>query len=258
METELTTKIKTWLLEQGFPFEMHVASVLVKSDFQVIQSKIFNDPETGVKREIDIVATLQDTSGFLSINFVIECKKTSSPWIVFSSKDTLSTYNYHHTFGFRTKYARKLFLKHDNDDFEAMRKEIPWYWNYDKRIGYSAIQAFTQGKDSSFVAQMSALKASYSLRNDEDKGTVDMISIYFPIVLLEGDLFEAYLNEKGELTVAPSDRLFLQNPYYQEILEGVNIQVITRSGLDRFIFESKKLLTVLNTRFQSDIDSMYR
>jgi len=60
-------KILKWLNKQGYPLEMEVASKFLDNDFGVEQSKLYNDPETGTLREIDIVTLKTDWSGFFSI-----------------------------------------------------------------------------------------------------------------------------------------------------------------------------------------------
>ena len=54
---ELRKKIEEWLLSQGYPLEMQVASEWRNSGFSVTQSHYYSDPENTSLREIDIVAS---------------------------------------------------------------------------------------------------------------------------------------------------------------------------------------------------------
>ena len=143
-------------------------------------------------------------------------------------------------------------LNHDVIDYKEMREKIPWYWMQDERIGYNIAQAFNKGRDNTFKAQMSALKAAYNLKENEDDG-FECIKIFFPILVLDGELFECYLNKNGESVLSQSDRLFLQSTYYQNNLEGVNLQICKKDNFEEIIDDLKCMLDYMNNKFREDI-----
>jgi len=89
----LTEKIIEWLKTTGFPLEMEAASAFRAAGFDVRQSATFPDPQSDKGREIDVLAQDPDIIGVIEISFVIECKSSSKPWVVFTSDDALSGYN---------------------------------------------------------------------------------------------------------------------------------------------------------------------
>ena len=71
---DIKKKISDWLKTQGYPLEMHVASALRNTGFDVQIAHYYSDPENGTIREIDVVASYPEYTGALDVSFVIECK----------------------------------------------------------------------------------------------------------------------------------------------------------------------------------------
>ena len=88
----ITEEVHTWLEGEGFPLEMRVAAAFRKAGFEVRQSDVYMDHESGKTREIDVIATDSDYLGVVVTHFVIECKSSKKPWILLSSDDALSNY----------------------------------------------------------------------------------------------------------------------------------------------------------------------
>jgi len=64
---DLGRRVTEWLSGQGYPLEMKVASAFRKEGFSVSQGTYYADPESGNNREIDVVTTRTDPTGFLQI-----------------------------------------------------------------------------------------------------------------------------------------------------------------------------------------------
>jgi hypothetical protein len=78
---------------------MEAAQACRDAGFEVRQSAHYSDPESAKSREIDVVAVDPDWSGVVEISFIVECKRSSKPWAMLCSKDTLSDYNRLFAFG---------------------------------------------------------------------------------------------------------------------------------------------------------------
>ncbi|MFQ5965502.1 MAG: hypothetical protein ACE5KZ_14595, partial [Candidatus Scalinduaceae bacterium] len=140
-QKDLKKKIKKWLLDQGYPLEMRVAASLRKIGFDVIQSRYFFDPEDAKLREIDVIASYPDFTGFIDISFIIECKVSKEkPWLLFSSQQTLEGFNRLFAYCINSSSARKALIEKDKDT--DIVSELPWM-KKEGRTAYGATQTFT-------------------------------------------------------------------------------------------------------------------
>lgn len=89
----LVKQITDWLNKTGFPLEMEAASAFRDAGFDVRQSATYADPQSDKGREIDVLAMDPDLIGIIDISFVVECKSSTKPWVVFTSDDALRNYN---------------------------------------------------------------------------------------------------------------------------------------------------------------------
>ena len=84
----LKDKVAQWLDTQGYPLEMQVAREFLKERFTVRQSEYYEDPETKVAREADVIAYAQaELAGCLTkLTVCAECKVSNDkPWILLTS-----------------------------------------------------------------------------------------------------------------------------------------------------------------------------
>ena len=116
----LSLTVYEWLQKQGYPLEMEVASALSKKGLWVRRASYYKDSESDKSREIDVIATETEILGMAELHFVVECKASSKPWILFSSRDTLSNYNALFALGILSNQARGALSKHIESD---------GYWN---------------------------------------------------------------------------------------------------------------------------------
>lgn len=165
----LEDRIREWLDHQGYPLEITVAAKMRNSTtLDIRQGWHYEDPETNLSREIDLVCTGGEPMGLAEINFAIECKGTKKPWILFTSEDAAAGFNRLSAFALLSKMAFSAVAERifDSADTEyAVAKKIPWLWK-DGRIGYAIRQAFDGKGDSPYIGCLSALKASLWLREN--------------------------------------------------------------------------------------------
>jgi hypothetical protein len=70
------------------------------------------------------------------------------------------------------------------------------------RAGYAVVQAFSKDVDVAYSACLSVSNAARGIANRWQR----LASIVFPVLVIDGRLFEAYLDEKNELTVGELSR----------------------------------------------------
>jgi len=137
-----------------------------------------------------------------------------------------------------------------------MRKKLPWFGCKEKKVGYALTQALTQGNDNSYKAQMSTLKAAFAFKELADKSLTNSIQMFFPIIILDGALFECFLDSKGKMELKEKNHIFLQNLYFQDNNELVHIQIVKKEYLNDFILEANAMYTELTKIFSHEIKDL--
>jgi hypothetical protein len=235
-------KIREWLDKGGYPFEMEVTRLIKKAGFKVAQSEFYLDEETNTYRETDIVAyeMFSDGPNQTIICFVIECKVSQDkPWVLFTEKSYLSTeiaIQRRASSNIAKGILTKLSLVSEIRELSTLK--LP------DRSAYSVAAAFqsdSKAPDRAYKALMSVLSATSGIvKKIEKAARSDTIYIYaFPLIVLKGQLFEAYLNEGGDMQVANinSGVLVWRNP----ILSTQSIvPIVTHDELSDYFANLKK------------------
>jgi hypothetical protein len=213
---------------------MRAASAFRKAGFEVRQSVHTLDTETGKARETDVIAFHPDILGITQITFVVECKASHKPWVLLSSHDTLAGYNRFFSFASTSSKAiEALFPKMIKD------KEFPWFWKKGI-IGYSFRQALlkAEDKDHAYSAACSVARACINLTNNRSGGHHPPFSFLFPVIVIDGPLFQCVLEEGGDLqTEEIEEGEFLFSTYLPEIFQTC-IKVVTLRRLENFVIEA--------------------
>jgi hypothetical protein len=250
----LEAKIGNWLEGQGYPLEMNVARKLRSLGLNIRQGWHYDDIEEGASREIDIVASKLDrVGGYVEIHFVIECKATSKPWIIFTNDRVGDGINIVHSAGLFSKAALDYWFGGNNIPFDVNFFEYKKYLQRE-RLGYALTQAFGDSKDPTYQALLSCFKASLALQkkspwfNKEGHWT-----FIFPVVITSSPLFECYLDKDNEMQIASvdsADLLFtkrVQNSY------ATNIRVVSSAGLESFVGWVNELSSKLFQALEHDM-----
>lgn len=210
MKDELPGKIAKWLRVQGYPLEMTVAATLRREKFYTNQGFYYSDPETNTSREIDIIATKMVTFGLLQVQFVIECKSSlDKPWVLFTSDSNELGKNLFHDYAMLSKLAdkklkRKLFTGFTDKNKENDKESIfSLRWLEKQSQAYGVAAAFSSGSsdDPAYKAIMSALKAALYLNRSQEENNPYSLRFIFPIVVLDGRLFETFLSSEGKAVI---------------------------------------------------------
>ena len=264
----LKKKVLNWLDENGYPLEMRVASLLrcskkneTKFDeapgmegSYIRQGSHYQDPETNSSREIDLIWSHGNFISGASIDFVIECKNTQKPWILFTSPEAGSNFNRIFAFGILSKKAKESLFESLGSNGDEAWKRIPWLWKEGGQIGYGITQAFEGNQDAPYKAILSAVKASLWLENDASKKTYSASTCFvaFPVVVTSSPLFECFLDESGKTVLKEIESGFLFFNQHIGTFQAVCVRVLTQSGLNNFANECQSIVKELMAVFPQD------
>jgi hypothetical protein len=230
-------KIKDWLLKGGFPLEMKIVNSLLKEGFEVAQSVYYQDFETNKFRETDIIASKYKriNNTWIHITFVIECKKSNDkPWIVLKNDKILN----HIAEELPVYYTKNgdYFIKSINGK-ENYKSDL--FFKNKRSIGYSIQTAFHKGVDKSYEAVQSVTKACeyFSQKINERK---NVCAFYFPILLIEGRLFEGKLaNDEIEIEEVKNSEVLITRSFHK--YGNSHLMIFESSDLDLVTLKLKKL-----------------
>jgi hypothetical protein len=81
--------IEEWLERAGYPLELAITKTLRELDFTCFKSMLYQDWESNKAREIDLIAEAAVFNGdnYLQGTLVIECKKSTKPFVVLCDDD---------------------------------------------------------------------------------------------------------------------------------------------------------------------------
>lgn len=238
---DLNNKIIKWLNEQGYPLEMRIAASLQQKGFRVFQSDYFFDPESGDSREIDVVAFEQKRidNVLFRVTLLIECKlSTDKPWLLFTSENTHlanpARVAQRAANSLGTRYLHEIC---NNDKVQKLS-----IFALPKRPAYGVTQALTQGKDVCYSAVTSVSKAALSTVAELDESRrqqpENICSIILPVVVMEGQLFEVFLEGKSDIAVnsIESGTLLWRNPIIG--MPHTILNIVTATAFDQFADET--------------------
>ncbi|MDG1041026.1 MAG: hypothetical protein P8H13_08930 [Polaribacter sp.] len=232
---EKEKNIKKWILKNGYPFEMKVANLFKKNEFNVSQSILYKDNVTNKYREIDIIAhTSREINGvWFNLTYVIECKKTTDkPWVVFKNKDLFNLQsNRYKNFG--SKNAEILFSKIKKKI--QSNKNLKFIFPSIIDSGYNIVTAFKDSKDLAYSATNGLLSACEYLVKRSNDSKLQFCNMYIPIIAIEGDLYESYLNPEGELTINSVDSSAIVNTKSFDDNNSSIITITTSNRLNNFV-----------------------
>ncbi len=245
MTTDLTSKLRDWLANEGYPFELKVGRTLHQAGWDISHAQHYLDTETGKLREVDVQASfgpyIGETKGkgMVSVYLVCECKVSQAkPWIVFTSRhgdDELRIVSH---------------LTPSEPSVEALSHAVLTNRGQlsslvmGPRIGHGVTKALVESRAADptgpFAAVLGAMSAAVALSEDhyssmlQGRGSIKWLAIYLPVVVLLGQLFEFYLDEAGEEVLVECSRAHVlaypPGPHPNPVL----VQLVTASALPEF------------------------
>uniref|UniRef100_UPI00404B838F hypothetical protein n=1 Tax=Fulvivirga sp. TaxID=1931237 RepID=UPI00404B838F len=203
MKDDLNKQIEKWLDTQGYNLEMLCARTFREFGFTVAQSVYYFDTDNNQTREIDLVCyyskTIQDVRFHLT--FVVECKKSNDkPWLVFKSMNTFKGFSGYDNI---EATANGLILLNEIENTKSKRKKaVIDFLEFDKiSLGHGVTQAFTSGVDNTYAATTSVSKSIKYFVDKYKKSKVKLCSLYFPVIVIDGRLFDVELQKSNETKI---------------------------------------------------------
>lgn len=248
-DSEETKRILADLKRRGYPLEIEVFKILANLDWTIIPQSYYVDPETrkgrtvdfGCFKRIDVSSPWFDV---LRFSLFIECKHISDKsWVFFTHgppsefKDELRGSMFV-TFIQRTKkpdMRRYDCLKHSHI-LASKRFAIMHYTPFEK-------ESKDEKTDKLFEAYNQVLKALSYDRDSFDSfqkiAPQYMLSIYYPIVVCDGKLYEYQIDEKGD-NIRPIERISYIISGVSRLNEQFVLDVMKKEYLQEFLQQIDK------------------
>lgn len=266
--TDLPSKIRNWLNEQGYPLEMAVAKEFQAKQFSVTQSEYFTDSESGDSREIDVVSSKHwEIDDILCrVSIVAECKVSpDKPWILFATDKTPLATNARVSQR-ASSIAGRLILRSVLGISNVA--SLPLF-RVEREHGYSLTQAFSSGNDIAYKAVMSATKAAHAMGLAADKikkPTPRKIFLHrtyarilFPTVVVAGKIFRCTMNpilDDLGLTEIPRGVLVWRNPVVG--LPHSIIHIVAQTDLPSFVADVDETITGIRQAIEGNAKETFR
>ncbi|WP_298529636.1 hypothetical protein [uncultured Christiangramia sp.] len=232
---DIKNKITEWINKNGYPFELRTAKSFLKTDFTVAQSIFYEDPLTKKFRETDIIAhtTKLINNVWVNLTFVVECKSSlDKPWVSFNN-DEIENFSGKNLPILTTRNGRKLMQEISiNPSFKS-----DLIYPNKQKMGYSLIRAFANNKDMAYTATQNVLSTVEYLVEKSNESNKKFMNIYFPLIAVEGELFEARisandkieLDEVDELKISTIKSFAEQNSTFLTIFSSKNMDQFTEN-----------------------------
>jgi hypothetical protein len=245
----------------GYLLEQRVASKVRSAGFTVVTGKAFKDPEEGKSREVDVFAFKEvwdDSSRNVrvSIQLVIECKRSDGPYVVLGRNPTvLDTHRQPHSHTMPVNQVR--WLEYVDERSARQYGMQAWKWlglhelpgspNRDTQKGLQLVRMNLKNKawsaenssvfESLTVPLMKAVEAFRPSRDNNPNPKYGHLCLCFPIVVTSGELF--YVNGEAEDPTAERvDWVPLERDIKMDAMTGLfNLDVVTFGALERYLQE---------------------
>jgi hypothetical protein len=254
IENEMQKNVDEWINSQGFPLEMLAEKQFNAQGFKTSISEYYEDYETKKHREIDVTAILNELAGsrFLTqVIFKIECKYTKKfPWVLFTRSKTD---------GDNHPWLPLLYSKHGAYLFSQMREDATEMeianhtFHKTERIGYGIVQSIKpkdeDKEDLAFKACSSAFKASWHtiLKTNLNPSPLEfmlVLTLAIPVVLIDGKLFECFLNDSGKTNTREIKSGIMEWKYSNPNGGSTHLHIVTKEFLSEFTNQAKSFAQI--------------
>jgi hypothetical protein len=249
MNPDLHNKLLDDLKKSGFASELAVLSILKQDGWMSMGSTSYFDLDEKKIRAIDAHAfkvrinSAKTMQAFLIYQLNVEVKKSERPWIVLrqdadfeDDHDVIGDYQINHGL--------------DQSALKELGAIIAKHTIRENWMGYSVHEAFKEPNETGrwYAAATAVTKATYRKRDEADDDSNSVAGIFHPIVVLDGLLLEAHVEDDGdthinEIPYAPMHFTFGSEAYKEKTYR---IDLVTVAALPRY-------LQILNAR----IDAIY-
>ncbi|MDR3665594.1 MAG: hypothetical protein P4L35_02010 [Ignavibacteriaceae bacterium] len=263
---DVKKNIIEYLEREGFPFEMQVSQIFQKEGFSVNSSVYLEDVNSHKSREIDVICykgKLVNKYVIFDIKFIVECKYSKlSPWIMFrADSDKSKAVKHDAMFRSATEIGKIALLEIENT---ASNKDN-YLFEVPNNLFYG-VRCITKNKnnhseiDRSDVPYQAIMQVcngvASSIKYLEEKFNNNFISrleIYFPLIIVDGPLFECYLGETSEIIVNEIEQGIIKMEQPNLSNDKYYIRVISSKAMIKIIQNLSQSCNELLTDFDDKI-----
>jgi hypothetical protein len=259
---DLIKKIKEEVLKTGFPLELRIADFLNRNKYYVAHSLYYIDEDENKSREVDLRAlkklgfrgedkNKEDREFLVNHCFFIECKKSKNPWVFLCS--TRNAYDV--GCNEMPSVSKKNFIEKENLDI--LQSKHP-FSNY-SLMGRSYFELGKKNNENIFKAITTTVKATlYSIEQGFPFLSSTSICYYYPIVILEGRLFQGILNG-NQIEVEEVNSVLLSFLYESNKRKNSRfaIPIITESEVPSFFKKMDNTLDFLSNLMNAKIKKVF-
>lgn len=235
----LKAKVAEWLQHEGYPLEYITAATFYQAGFGVHQGLYVRSGPAENPREVDVVAShdCDENDLLIRIEYVVECKwSREKPWVVFTSP-------------FRRMSAAACINQTIASEFG---EAALWLQAGDPRLaqlstfatprvpGFGGRQALSQAKDTFYGAVQAVVSASTSIIASYGHSQLAGVSlpeslvIAFPVVVVDGDLFETFPTAGGHMDLRQVESSRLHWTGSAAWSYHATVDIVTLTGLTRY------------------------
>lgn len=252
--------IITEINKTGFPLELRVSKFLQDNGYRVANNLYYIDQDEGKGREVDMRALKNykykagEKTHFIRHCLLIECKRSAKkPWVVFSSPQSV----YDRRFFYLQCRGVKKDIKWVNTGVPKKMGEIHPFSSHERR-GRSFFEPFKniEGGGNIYKSLITSVKAAIAMRNNafgaRAKGNV---CIYYPVIIFDGKLYEAYLDDKNKINTQEVDSVivsfYYESPKYED--ERFLVPIMTERYLPTFCSDLNTVLQFFGKFFRNNM-----
>lgn len=258
INTISTKQMKDAIQRSGYLLEQRVEPILTEEGYFVQTNPVFPDPETGKSREIDMSAlsairVYKEGYSFIFPNLLCECENNSQP-IVFFTKESPISFLHHEEV--KASGIPVKFWQEDGyislSEFTGMERfhhyckgaTATQYCTFQLKKDKSSWIAFhSEEQHDTFDSLIKALEYEIAKHFEDwvlpDKAEEEEVNIqiYYPLVILQGGLYSASL-ENNRLTLRKSKHVQFRKEFFlprTNEVETYQIDVISEEYLRNYL-----------------------
>lgn len=207
------------IINSGFPLEIYTASILKSKQYRIVQHQYYMDDNEEKLREIDLLAeksnqidsSKQGTKLIFQNILIIECKKQDekSPWLFFEG-DNINTDPSSLLFTSTKDFLNIKWVADNIFPKSHYFKKIPCiYYIPPFKLDKNGKKTKDYIHDT-ILQLLSALKTTNKIYDDfQNKVVHKRVYFYYPIIVLDGDLFTSKIWDEETIEIVPSDHVQL-------------------------------------------------
>ena len=230
-------KLLEWFNKTGYPLELWTESILSKYKFQTVNSALYKDEENDIFREIDLTASRawykSDKDPSISINLIIECKKSDKPFVLLSNKNQeIPKANFNNYYGTKDFVTRILF-GNNSTSIDLPGKSSN---------GFKLTQGFVKGDETCHKAINTIIKSFIDYLKNEEENLEFFVehndhSLTLPILLIDAPFYELRTDENEKLQIEKIDSGVISSITHLSKFypDSFPIPIITKDSFEEFI-----------------------